>query len=63
MDLKSSEAVIFSVINAIFIIAIVSGFIVHLVGASHRNREFTGSNPVEVLNFSGFSMHLQKLHL
>ena len=30
-------------------------FIAQLVRASHRNREVTGSNPVEVLNFSGFS--------
>ena len=26
-----------------------------------RFREVTGSNPVEVLNFSGFHTHLQKL--
>ena len=39
----------------------VSGFIAQLVRASHRNREVTGSNPVEVLNFSGFSTQLQKL--
>ena len=39
----------------------VSGFIAQLVRASHRNREVTGSNPVEVLNFSGFSPQLQKL--
>ena len=32
-----------------------------LVRASHRNREVTDSNPVEVLNFSGFSTKLQKL--
>ena len=36
----------------------VSGFIVQLVRASHRYREVTGSNPVEVLTFSGFSMQL-----
>ena len=32
--------------------------------ASHRYREVTGSNPVEVLNFffSGFFMQLHKLH-
>ena len=35
-----------------------SGFIAQLVRASHRNREVTGSNPVEVLNFSGFSTQL-----
>ena len=29
--------------------------------ASHRYREVTGSNPVEVLNFSGFSSQLLKL--
>ena len=32
----------------------ISGFIAQLVKASHRYREVTGSNPVEVLNFSGF---------
>ena len=31
----------------------VSGFITQLVRASHRYREVTGSNPVEVLTFSG----------
>ena len=39
----------------------VSGFIAQLVRASHRYREVTGSNPVEVLNFSCFSTQLQKL--
>ena len=32
----------------------VSGFTAQLVRASHRYRKVTGSNPVEVLNFSGF---------
>ena len=32
-----------------------NGFIAQLVRASHRYREVTGSIPVEVLNFSGFS--------
>ena len=32
----------------------VSGFIVQLVRLSHRYREVTGWNPVEVLTFSGF---------
>ena len=32
----------------------VSGFIAQLVRASNRYREVTGSNPVEVLTFSGF---------
>ena len=32
----------------------VSGFIAQLVRASHRYREVTGSNPVEVLTISGF---------
>ena len=32
----------------------VSGFIAQLVRASHRNREVTGSNPVEVLNFQAY---------
>ena len=39
----------------------VSGFIAQLIRASHRYHEVTGSNPVEVLNFSGFFMQLQKL--
>ena len=32
----------------------VSGFIAQLVKESHRYREFTSSNPVKVLTFSGF---------
>ena len=39
----------------------VSGFIAQLVRASHRYREVTGSNPVEVLTFSGFYTQLLKL--
>ena len=39
----------------------VSGFIAQLVRASHRYREVTGSNPVEVLTFSGFYKQLFKL--
>ena len=39
----------------------VSGFIARLVRASHRYREVTGSNPVEVLTFSGLYMQLLKL--
>ena len=39
----------------------VSGFVAQLDRASHRYREVTGSNPVEVLQFSGFSTQLQKL--
>ena len=39
----------------------VSGFIAQLVGASHRYREVTGSNPVEVLTFSGFYTQLLKI--
>ena len=35
----------------------ISGFIVQLVGASHQYCEVTGSNPVEVLTFSGFYIH------
>ena len=38
-----------------------SGFIAQLVRASHRYREVTGSNPVEVLTFSGFYTQLLKL--
>ena len=36
----------------------VSGFIAQSVRASHQHREVTGSNPVEILNFSGFYMQL-----
>ena len=39
----------------------VSGFIAQLVRASHRYREITGSNPFEVLTFSGFCLQLLKL--
>ena len=39
----------------------VSGFIAQLVWASHRYREVTGSNPVEVLTFTGFCSQLLKL--
>ena len=39
----------------------VSGFIDQLVRASHRYREVTGSNPVEVLTFSGLYTQLLKL--
>ena len=38
-----------------------SGFIAQLVRASHRYREVTGSNPVEVLTLSGFYTQLLKL--
>ena len=39
----------------------VSGFIDQLVRASHRYREVTVSNPVEVLTFSGFYTPLLKI--
>ena len=39
----------------------VSGFIVQLVRALHRYCKVTGSNPVEVLTFSGFYTQLLKL--
>ena len=39
----------------------VSGFIAQSVRTSHRCREVTGSNPVEVLTSSGFSTQLLKL--
>ena len=39
----------------------VSSFIAQLVRASHRYREVTGSNSVEVLTFSGFYTQLLKL--
>ena len=35
--------------------------IAQLVRASHRYRKVTSSNPVEVLNFSGFSTQLLNL--
>ena len=41
--------------------ALTSGFIAQLVRASHRYREVTGSNPLEVLTFSGFYKQLLKL--
>ena len=39
----------------------ISGFIAQLVRASHRYREVTGSNPVEVLNFFRLLTQLHKL--
>ena len=50
-------------VNAIYAIAPnVSGFIAQLVEHRTGNREVTGSNPVEVLNFfSGFFTQLHKL--
>ena len=39
----------------------INAFIAQLVRASHWHRKVTGSNPVEVLKFSGFSTHLLKL--
>ena len=39
----------------------ISGLIGQWVTAPHRHREGMGSNPVEVLNFSGFSMQLLKI--
>ena len=35
----------------------ISGFIAQLVEASHRYHEVTGSNPVDVLTFSGLYIH------
>ena len=54
---------IIAVMNAIYEcnLSNVSGFIAQLVRASHRYHEVTGSNPVEVLAFSGFSTQLLKL--
>ena len=40
---------------------ILNCFIAQLVRASHQYREVTGSNPVEVLTFSGFCSQLLKL--
>ena len=53
--MKSSEAMILAVIKAILAI------LAQLVRASHRYCEVMGSNPVEVLKFSGFSTQLLKL--
>ena len=64
--MKSSEAMILAIMNCVKKpensglqrglnpAPNVSGFIGQLVRASHRYRGVTGSNPVEVLNFSGF---------
>ena len=38
-----------------------TGVPVGMVRASHRDREVTGSNPVDDLNFSGFHTQLQIL--
>ena len=37
------------------------GFIAQLARALHQDHDVMGSNPVEVLNFSGFCMQLLKL--
>ena len=42
---------------------IFSGFMAQLVRASYQQGKVMGSNPSEVLNFSGFSTQLLKLHL
>ena len=39
----------------------ISGFIAQLVRASNQYREVMGSNPVEVLTFSGFYTQLLKI--
>lgn len=39
----------------------ISSFIAQLVRASHQYQQVTGSNPVQVLNFSGFSVQLLKI--
>ena len=56
--MKSSKAMVLAAMVAIFASG---GFIAQLVRASHRYREVTGSNHVEVLNFSGFSTQLLEL--
>ena len=38
------------------------GLIAQFVRVPHQHHEVMGSNPDEVLNFSGFSMQFQKLH-
>jgi len=53
--MKSREAIILAVVNAI--LAMVWGSLKKFRTfkvASHRHREVTVSNPVQVLNFSGF---------
>ena len=49
------------VANQLTVASYLSGFIAQLVRASHRYREVTGSNPVEVLTFSGFYTQLLRL--
>ena len=39
----------------------INGFIAQSVRVSHRHREVTDTNTVEVLKFSGFSTQLLKL--
>ena len=65
--MKSSEAMVLAVMNTVLAIAErslknsapnISGFIAQLVRALLRHCEVTSSNPIEALNFSGFSMQL-----
>ena len=56
--MKARKAIIVAGIEAIFTIC---GFIARLVRASHRHCEVTGSNPVQVLNFSGFFSQFAKI--
>ena len=56
--MKSRKAMIVAVIEAIFTIC---GFKARLVKVSHRHCEVTGSNSVQVLNFSGFSSQFAKI--
>ena len=50
-DMKSSEAMIHFIYHFIVDSFLTGGFIAQLVTKSHRYREVTRSNPVEVLNF------------
>ena len=51
VDMKSSEAMIHFIYHFIVDSFLTGGFIAQLVRESHRYREITGSNPVEVVNF------------
>ena len=54
-------AVIIIIIIIIIIVVVVVVVIINIRESLDRYREVTGSNPVEVLNFSGFFTQLQKL--
>lgn len=56
--MKTRKAMILAVIEAVFTIC---GFVARLVKASHQHCEITGSNPMQVLNFSGFFSQFAKI--